>query len=396
MDDSYDPPTHFATALDALHDLVASETGTTDFGPPDYLPGLKVLLQSMDYDPRFSERGRRYAWGMVVGVLKGRVEAIRSMAENPGFDANPITAPVVITGIPRTGTTALHRLLAVDPRFQGLQTWLLDTPMPRPPRDTWQNYPAFQRSAAIIEARYREAPGKRAAHHIAAEEVHECCMVLRQGFVSNLWACGWSAASYDAWWQCQGEQAAYRHYYRCMQLIGSTEPDKRWLLKNPGHLDGLDQVFELFPDARVIQTHRDPARAIPSLCSLLMQLHPVMEEGRREQRAQLMMARETAKWAKSVRLSEPVRRAHAGQILDVVHGDFHRDPMAVVERIYQFIGMEIGDELRGALAQRIAEKPELAHGEHRYDIADYGLSAEEVRERFGDYVHRFDLVETRP
>src|ERR1700757_4595594 len=100
MDDSYDPPDCFATALDELHELVAREVGTTDFGGADYLPGLRVILQSMDYDPHFSERGRRYAWGTVVGVLKGRAQAIKSMAENPGFDQRAISSPVVITGVP--------------------------------------------------------------------------------------------------------------------------------------------------------------------------------------------------------------------------------------------------------------------------------------------------------
>ena len=396
MDDSYDPPQRFATALDELHELVAQEVGTTDFGDDDYLPGLRVLLQSMDYDPQFSGRGRRYAWGTVVGVLKGRAHALESMAKNPGFDAQPISSPVVITGIPRTGTTALHKLMAVDQRFQGLQTWLLDTPMPRPPIETWTDYPAFHRTAAILEARYRAAPTKRAAHNVVAEEVDECCLVLRQGFVSNLWTCGWSAPTYDAWWQCQSEEASYRHYYRCMQLIGSNEPQRRWLLKNPGHIDNLDLLFAFFPDAKVIQTHRDPARALPSLCALLMQLHPIMEEGRHEQRAHNMLAREVAKWAKAVHTAQSVREAHPGQVLDVIHGDFHRDPMAVIERIYRFIGMDLTPQAIGDMAQRIEEKPELSHGAHRYDVADFGLSESEIRERFGDYVDSFALApETR-
>lgn len=102
MDLSYDPPEQFGTALDQLHELVVTETGSTHFGSGDYLQGLKVLLQSMDYDPQFSESGRRIAWGQVVGVLAGRVHAIQSMNDHPGFDAHPITNPVVITGVPRT------------------------------------------------------------------------------------------------------------------------------------------------------------------------------------------------------------------------------------------------------------------------------------------------------
>lgn len=393
MDLTYDPPVAFRHALDQLHDIVAKEIGADDFGAPDYLPGLRVMLQSMDYDPHFTEAGRRAAWGQVIGVLRGRGQAIRSMKATPGFDRHPILGPVVITGVPRTGTTALHRLMAVDRRFQGLQTWLLDSPMPRPPIGQWADYPEYQKSLAVIEARYAAAPQKRAAHHIAAEEVHECCMVLRQSFVSNLWGCGWTAPTYDAWWQCQSEEAAYRHFYRCVQLIGSNEPETRWLLKNPGHIENLDLLFAIFPDAKVIQTHRDPAKAIPSLVSLLMHLHPIFEEGRADQRAENMLAREVAKWSSAVRKCDRVRADHPGQVLDVVHADFHKDPMGVLDRIYDFIGMEIGDEVRTGFAQRIEEKPELARGAHRYDIADYGMTEAEARAPFGDYIERYDLVE---
>lgn len=395
MDLSYDPPARFAGALDQVHQTVAAELGTEDFGPADYLPGLTVLLQSMDYDPHFTEQGRRIAWGMVVGVLRSRGLAVRSMKENPSFDACPIVSPVVITGVPRTGTTALHRLMAVDSRFQGLQTWLLDAPMPRPPRETWADHPEFRKSVALLEARYAAAPQKRAAHNVVAEEVHECCMVLRQSFVSNLWSCSHSAATYDAWWQDQSEAPAYDHYKRCVQLIGSSEPDKRWLLKNPGHIDNLDLLFAVFPDAKVIQTHRDPAKAVPSLVSLLMQLHVTMEEGRVEERSRIMLRRETAKWASAVSRADAVRENHPGQVLDVVHADFHREPMTVIERIYDFIGWDIPEETRGKFAERIEEKPELKFGAHRYDITDYGMSEGEVRDAFGNYVERFDLVEHR-
>ena len=394
MDASHDPPARFRTASDQLHDIVALEAGSSDFGPVDYLPGLQVMLQSMDYDPHFSPAGRRLAWGQVIGCLRGRAHAIQSMKDNPGFDAQPILDPVVITGVPRTGTTALHRLMAVDERFQGLQTWLIDSPMPRPPAESWADWPQFRKSVADLEAHYAATPESRAAHNRAAAEVHECCMILWHSFNSNIWACGgWSSATYDAWRQSRPEDAAYAYYYRCVQLIGSNAPEKRWLLKNPGHIEQLDLLFAIYPQAKVIQTHRDPARAVPSLCSLLMNLHPIYEEGRLEQRAHNMLARETGKWAQALRRADAARARHPGQAIDVVHGDFHRDPMGVLERIYAFIGMEIGEELRAAFARRIAEKPELQHGVHRYDIADFGMSEEAVREQFGAYVERFDLVE---
>lgn len=395
MDLSYDPPPAFRHALDHVHAVVAAETGFDDFGPRDYVPGLMTLLQSMDYDPRFSDQGRRAAWGMVVGVLRGRAQAIAAMKANAGFDARPVLSPVVITGVPRTGTTALHRLLAVDPRFQGLQTWLLDSPMPRPPVRDWGDNPAYRRTMTALEAQYAALPGARAAHFRAAEEVHECCMVLRQSFVSNLWSCGWSAATYDAWWQCQDEGPAYAHFARCVQLIGMNEPDRRWLLKNPGHIEHLDLLLAVFPDARVIQTHRDPGKALPSLVSLLMNMNGLMEPDRTEQRAATLLRREVAKWAHAADKAEAVKARHPGQVLDVVHADFHAAPMATVEAIYRFIGMEIPEDTRAALALRIAERPELSRGVHRYDIADYGMTVEEARAPFADYIDRYGLLEGR-
>ncbi len=389
-------PDCFEFALDQLHETVTAETDCSDFGPSDYLTGLQVLLQSMDYDPRFHAVGRELAWRGVIDALSSRARAVASLVANPGYRDTPLTAPIVITGVPRTGTTALHRLMAIDPRLQGLQTWLLNTPMPRPPRESWESHEAFQRTVARIEARTAAAPDRKAAHQSAAEGVEECCMILMQSFTSNIWNCmGWSSATYDAWWQSQSEAAAYGHLRSCVQLIGMNDPGQRWLLKNPGHIEHLDQIFAVFPDAKVIQTHRDPAKAVPSLVALLARLHPVYEDGRYDQRQRTMMRREAHKWANAAAKAEAVKAAHPGQSLDVVHAEFHADPMGVLEQVYAFIGLEIGDDLRTAFTQRIIDKPELQHGVHRYDITDYGMTEDEVHEVFGDYLQRYDLLVRR-
>jgi Sulfotransferase family len=391
LEDGFSPPKRFATASDELHELVSSEVGSSDFGAGDYRAGLRVLLQSMDYDPVFTERGRRIAWGELISALSGRVRAVHSMTMLPGFDRHPINEPVVITGLPRTGTTALHKLLAVDPQFQGLQGWLTSAPMPRPPRERWESHPMFRQAVRRLNKRFAAVPNQRAAHDMAAEEVDECCFILRQSFVSNLWTVTWSAATYDAWWQTQSELPAYRYYRRVLQLIGSNEPEKRWLLKNPGHIDNLDLLFEIFPDAMVIQTHRDPAKAIPSLCAVLMKNHPVMEQGRERLRADITGLRETAKWAAAMRKAEPVRQAHCNQIIDVVHGEFHRNPMTVIERIYAFLGLELAPEVQAAMLERVTAAPEMRHGKHHYDVAEFGLTEDEIRECFSAYMDRFGL-----
>jgi hypothetical protein len=391
MADPRNPPASFADAGDQLHAAAALQSGASDFGPPDYRVGLKVLLESMDYDARFHEAGRRGAWSQVVDALASRAIAHRSMAENPGFDRQEIRRPIVITGIPRTGTTALHKLMAVDPQFQGPEKWLLGAPMPRPPKATWRDNPHFIKEVELLDARFGAMPEQRAAHNMVAEEVDECLWLQRQSFVSNLWTCQCSAATYDAWWQTQTEAESYAYLKRCYQLIGGGEPDKRWLLKNPSHILRLDQLFAVFPDALVINTHRDPGKAVPSLCALLMQGFPLMEEGRVELHARILLEREAVKWAKGIRDAEPVRQARRSQVMDVIHAEFYASPMTVVRRIYDFVGLELTPAVEAAMAARIAAAPEKAHGEHRYDVADFGMTEDDVRDRFGGYVDEFGL-----
>ncbi len=396
MSDITAPPASFASGFDQIHDVATDLAGAADFGADDYQPGLQMLLESLDYDPHFTPYGRQYAWNTVASALAARARAHAQMAANPGYSGNQIISPVIITGIPRSGTTALHRLLAVDPRFQGLQAWITDYPMPRPPVNEWQQQPGFHAMVAKLEQRLRDAPGKKAAHDMAADAVDECCLILRQGFVSNIWTMGWSSASYDAWWQSASEAASYAHFRRCLQLIGLNEPDKRWLLKNPGHIDQPDLLFDKFPDAKVIVTHRDPAKAIPSLTNMLLQAHDRIEDGRREARGRILLRREAVKWAKASAKMRAAATHRTDQVMDVVHGDFHANPMAVVDAIYRFIGWDLPDDILAAIACRAADRPELAHGVHRYDIADYGCNNDALRAMFGDYVQRYDLLEARP
>jgi hypothetical protein len=381
----------FVEMEDALHAAATQTTGgLTDFGAPDYLPGLRALLASMDADTRFNDIGRQFGMGNVVGTLAARLYTERGWKQRPDFNGVAIRRPLVITGIPRTGTTALHKLLSMDPQFQGLEHWLTEAPQVRPPRDTWESNPAYRASVAGLETYFTIMPEMRLAHDIVADEVDECLEVLRQGFISNRFGSGMNVPSYDQWFQGQDELPSYRRFVDVLRLVGADEPGKRWLLKNPGHVAQIDCLFEVLPDACVIQTHRDPVKAIPSLCSTLHMARRMFEGD--AARADVIGPREIEYWAQAMEKTDRARQRRPDQFHDVDQRDIHRDPMGVIRTIYDRFDLTLSDAATAAMQCWIDASPTTRHGEHRYDISDYGISADGIRQRFAHYMarHRLD------
>lgn len=374
---------------DELHDKASKATGLTDFGAPDYMQGLRVLLASIDADARLTESGTKLVWDALVITLVARATTEKGWRDHPEYRQANITRPIVITGVPRTGTTALHKLLAVDPQFQGFEHWLTTCPMPRPPRSEWVSHPQYAQAVQFVEGVFESAPDFRIAHNVVVDELDECLEILRQSFVSNRWACTWTSPAYDAWWQTQSEAASYRRFADVMRLIGCHESERRWLLKNPGHIGALDLLFDELPDAFVIQTHRDPVAAITSMSSTLFHLHSAFEGTGAKVSAPLLGPRELEKWAAAVDHARPVRAKHRKQILDVDHAEFHRAPMDVIGRIYDHCGLRLTSDVEQMMSERAREKPELSHGSHTYKMADFGLRREEITARFSDYIQEF-------
>lgn len=375
---------------EALHEAARKATGLSDFGPQDYRAGLRRLLAAYDSDTRFTPIGRRFAIGGIVGTLAQRLLSEEGWKRRPDCRSRPIRQPLVITGIPRTGTTALHKLLALDPQFQGLEHWLAESPMVRPPRTTWASNPAFLTSAAGLEAFFRMMPEMRKAHDMAADEVEECLDVLRQSFVSNRFGSSAHIPSYDAWFLEQDEQGSYRRYAEVLRLIGADEPYTRWLLKNPGHVAEMECLLAVFPDALIVQTHRDPVEAIASLCSTLHMARRMYEGD--ATRPELIGPREIRYWSRAVARTERVRALKPDQFFDVDHRRFHADPVGVVRAIYDRFGFTLGAIALERMQQRIASSPIRRHGEHRYVLEDYGVTAGEIRAAFADYMDRYRLA----
>jgi hypothetical protein len=370
---------------DRLHASATKITGLADFGADDYRDGLAVLLESCAADAGLTPLGARVMRAFLRGALTARLLSEAAWAAHPGHAAVAIERPVFITGLPRTGTTALHRLLTADPAHQGLELWLIEAPQPRPPRETWPGNPVFAHIQAAYEQHHVEHPEFMGVHYIAADQVEECWQLLRQSMRSVSYECLAHLPRYSAWLRGQDWTGAYRRHRRNLQLIGLPEAGRRWVLKNPSHLFALDALLRVYPDALVIQTHRAPAIAIASACSLAAQASDGWSSAFRGEaigRDQLEL------WASGLDEFLTVRARHdPARFCDVDYDRLVADPVGTAESVYARFGLPFtgaaADAMRALHAGRAARP---AAAPHQYTLADFGLTAGQVDDRFAAYL----------
>jgi hypothetical protein len=384
-------PDKFAGAVDMLHEAAMGATGLSDFGDRDYLVGLNEYLRAIDRDIRFGPGGREIVGGTILGALIARLHSVEGWKRNPDCLKHTIRKPLVITGVPRTGTTALHKLLSLDPQFQGLENWLTSVPQPRPPRDTWGSNPHYLQTAANLKAFFEAAPPAfRIAHEMVADEVDECLQVLSQSFCSNRWGTTHGAHSYDEWWMTQDETPSYRHYAKVVKLIGANAPNKRWLLKNPGHIWQIGALLDVFPDACIIQTHRTPVKAMPSLASVMV-MSVGMAQGTNTDPEKLAR-RDANYWALCAQRMMKARESiPVSQVFDVDHREFRARPMDTVRTIYRHFGLTLTLETEAAMKQWVDNDPIGSKGTHEYSLEQFGLTEQGLREQYAEYIERYHL-----
>lgn len=370
-----------------LHASATRQTGLTDFGIDDYSEALEVLLDSYARDEELTPLGSKMSRVFLRGALVARLLSESAWQQHPEYTDVPIERPIFVTGLPRTGTTALHRLLTADPAHQGLEMWLAEMPQPRPPRDTWAQNPVFAGIEAGFAQHHVEHPEFMGVHYMSAAEVEECWQLLRQSFRSVSYECLAHLPTYSRWLADQDWTDAYARHRKNLQLIGLPDADKRWVLKNPSHLFALDALLTVYPDALVVVTHRDPRTVIPSVCSLTAQ---ATEGWSRKFVGDTIGRSQLDLWARGLDSFTEARARHdPAQFVDVDYRDFVADPLGTVGTIYDRFDLRLSAGAEQAMAALHAEsrsgdrKPA-----HRYTLEEFGLGAADVDERFPDYAHR--------
>lgn len=367
-----------------LHEAAIGESGLSDFGGSEYIDPLMLLIGEVNESPRNKQIEPRFR-SIAINALKSRLASEAGWKKYPQALAQPIERPVVITGLPRSGTTILHFLMSVDPQFQWTPRWIGEAPLPRPSRDAWEDHPQFQAVHQRLEAQFAANPGLRAAHDMGAALADECITLMIQSFMSNTFNSTLPLPGYRAWWYSAGEEPSYRRYKDNLRLIGLNDPDKTWLLKNPSHSYGLDPLLKVFPDARVIILHRNPVETIASGASLTWRNAAFWDKEEVGPIRLDIYARATERMAQA-RAEHP----HAN-IFDLHYRDLVGDKMGAIQRIYDHYGLTLSEATAEAMQAFIMDNPQGKHGAHKYSSDEFGITDDNVRDRFQNYISTFGL-----
>ncbi len=377
----------------SLLDAATREAGgADDLGEGPFLEPLRRLLLALEHEARLSFLGRSIARQTLVRVIRNRLQLVADRKRYPEIADVQIRRPLVVVGLPRTGSTILHDILARDPASRAPRTWECDAPSPPPDRELPGVDPRIAASDAQLAGVDRLIPGFRAMHPMGAQLAQECVVLTMHSMASPIFHNSYHVPSYEDWLDDACDWApVYAFHRRQLQHLQWRSPGERWVLKSGAHMWALDHLLETYPDACIVSTHRDPVKVATSFASLATLLRSLASDA---VDAREVAADWTPRLAKVLDRATQVRdsgRFSQERFFDVQFPDLLADPMAVVERIYDHFGFELSGAAADAMRAFIAENPQGKHGHHRYTPEEYGLDVARERERFEGYTARFGI-----
>ena len=385
---------------DYLLEEAAIATGLQDYGDGWFEKPFDVLLDSVKTEARLNAAGDFSAMKMFHHVLRDRLYTQMWFKRHPEILARPLKNPVVIVGPMRSGTTRLHRLLAADQRFAHLRSFETISPVPRPDFERVMNGEAedFRPKLAsrILKVARLANPRTLSIHPTGAYEPEEELGLVAASMYGMKWEAQWRVPSYAAW--CHNESAvpAYQHMANLLRLIGWSQQEsslRPWILKTPQHMLDLPALLEVFPDARLIFTHRDPKQVVGSAASLAWNQTIIYSDHNDA-------ARTGREWlGKTAEMIDRMRQARDSiprdRMIDVQYEDMEQDWRGTMERVYAFLGLDMQPAMAG-MQNYLDRSARLKRNPHRYSLEEFGLNEAEVNERFADYTETYGIpVEDR-
>ena len=358
-------------------------SGVAGAAEPAQMQALTQLLHSYRDEARLTPVGRLIAINDVRRLMLQYLQIEAQRAAEPAIAEQPVRAPIFITGLPRTGTTLLHGLLAANPRFRAPLTWQVMDPLPAP---GLADAAAIRRRIAKAKQQLRWfdrlAPGFQAIHEVGAELPQECIAILAHSGLSLRFAVTYRVPGYLALLRQADMRPAYQWHRRFLQHLQRAEPARRWVLKAPAHLHDVSALLAVYPDATIIQTHRDPLDTLPSLASLRVAIRSAFSA---QVDADEIGSEVLDWWAEALRKSEAARQQHAAQFVDVDYRQLVADPQAALAAVYARIGEPFSESERSQCRDYLAANPQGKHGRHQYRAEEYGFARATLERAFADY-----------
>ncbi len=364
--------------------------GLDDFGGGDFFEGLSQLLASCQRESRLNLVGRIVLRADLIRTLCSRLFMQRDRQMYPSISRQEIREPLFIVGLPRSGTTLLHTLLALDPEHRVPLTWEVMTPSP-PTRDNEKR--RIQRAISSCNCFNWLAPTFHHAHPVGAELPQECVSLMAPTFMSDQFDAMYYVPSYRSWFFRQDLRPAYEYHRRFLQHLQVRQRAPRWVLKAPTHMFALPSLLTVYPDALFIQTHRAPLDAMASVSSLITILRRVFSDAVDP----FTVCREAIDyWSKTLdRFLQDRDGLGEQRICDVNYVEIRRDPLAALRRIYAHFGWSLCQKVEQRMRRALASQPEDRHRLHRYDLSQFGVHEAESAARFAAYCDRFGLAAGR-
>jgi Sulfotransferase family len=375
---------------EALHEQASAQTGLTDFGDQDYRERMAVLLKAFHELPRLTSFGRTYAFSLMLTFLKGRLRVVEHLKKHPEIFDVDIKAPLVIAGLPRTGTTHLHSLLAADPALRSLPYWEAQEPLP-PPGEEGTIEPRRQRTGDALNISNTLMPYFPLMHEMTIDHIHEDIGLMVQDFSSGFFTTLTHLPRWSDYLRDNDQTPGYQFLRMMLQVLqhqdGSDLQDRRWVLKSPQHLEQFIPILNVFPDATFIVTHRDPVDVSVSMATMMTYTMRMSVD-------EVDVATVAEYWITRIdELLSACMRDHdrlpPERTIDVRFGEFMADDLAMAQRVWDTAGYSPSGQSRKAVADYLAGHRRGRLGRVEYHAEDLGLDKEELRRRFAPYVERF-------
>jgi len=374
---------------EVLVERARRKTGLADFGDEGHFEALAVLVESINDEARLSATGRLIQKSRLTGALVNRLRIEELLRTHPEIHDIDLGRIILVTGLQRSGTTLLQRLLNSNPDIRGLSGAELLEPVPKGGLRGLGEIARKLRAILAHRAMTYLSPGFMAVHPISHSEPEEDVLLLDLSFMSQTPEATMHVPRYSRWLEGRDHSQAYQHFRKVLKILCWQRPGSLWVLKTPHHMEYLDVFLKTFPDARIIQTHRDPRKTLPSFCSMVAQGRAIFSDRVDPGEIASHWCRKTRRM---IELTEAVRSgADPDRFTDVSYYDLVKDPIAQLRRIHQWVGVDLDDTAVQRAERYIQANPQHRFGRHSYRLGDFGLSEAMIEENFSGYREKYAI-----